>query len=69
LFIDEAHCVKGGSATASGQALIWLQSDYTVLVTATPIINSPRDLKGLEVLEKGDLWADDNLQKLGVKGF
>jgi hypothetical protein len=67
LYLDEGHAIKGGEAISSFVALKWLSADYTTIVTATPMINNTSDFEGiLGMLQRENLWTDDQLQRLGV---
>ncbi|KAH0557042.1 hypothetical protein GP486_005170 [Trichoglossum hirsutum] len=62
LILDEAHVIKGGYASNAFTALKWLDAEYTTCLTATPA-----DFSGiLGLLQRRNIWDDDNLGRLGV---
>lgn len=65
--IDEAHAIKSPS-TGINTAIQWLESPFTVMVTATVLPNDITDCEGyIQLVEGGrDLWNPANLQKWEV---
>lgn len=65
--IDEAHSLKNADS-AVNTTISWLKPGFIVLATATVLPNGIKDCEGFIKLiqPKTDLWAPENLAKLGV---
>lgn len=67
VILDEAHLVKNSNSNQAC-AVAWLDADFHVCLTATPIYNSLEDFSGFLplLLPRTSIWTEENLKRFGV---
>jgi hypothetical protein len=69
VILDEAHTMRNLSALCT-QTALWMDPQFYICLTATPLFNSVHDFQGLQtfILKKDsdDLWNAENLKSWGV---
>jgi SNF2 family DNA or RNA helicase len=66
VILDEAHFIKNAE-TNSATTILWLNGDFHICLTATPLLNNVADFIGfMDLIQDPEAWNDVNTRGLNV---